>query len=68
MEISEIMQLIISNGFAIVVAVWCLKFTFDTIAKQFEKTTTQLSELTQAVNNNTGVLSHIIDRLENDGK
>lgn len=68
MEISEIMQLIISNGFAIVVAVWCLKFTFDNIAKQFDKTTTQLSELTQAVNNNTGVLSHIVDRLENDGR
>ena len=68
MEISEIMQLIISNGFAIVVAVWCLTFTFDNIAKQFDKTTTQLSELTQAVNNNTGVLSHIVDRLENDGR
>lgn len=66
MEINEIMQLVISNGFAIVVAVWCLKFTFDTIAKQFEKTTTQLTELTQAVNHNTTVLSNIISRIEND--
>ena len=68
MEISEIMQLIISNGFAIVVAVWCLKFTFDTIAKQFEKTTTQLAELTEAVNNNTAVLQHFVSHLDNDGK
>ena len=67
MEISEIMQLIISNGFAIVVAVWCLKFTFDNIAKQFDKTTTQLSELTQAVNNNTAVLQHFVSHLD-DGK
>lgn len=64
MEISEIMQLVISNGFAIVVAVWCLKFTFDTIAKQFEKTTTQMAELTEAVNHNTQVLSNIVTRLD----
>ena len=67
MEISEIMQLVISNGFAIVVAVWCLKFTFDTIAKQFEKTTTQLAELTETVNNNTAVLQHFVSHLDNDG-
>lgn len=64
MEISELMQLIISNGFAIVVAVWCLKFTFDTMAKNYESTTDKLTQLTEAVNHNTQVLSNIVTRLD----
>ena len=64
MEISEIMQLVISNGFAIVVAVWCLKFTFDTMSKNYDNTNEKLSQLTEAVNHNTQVLSNIVTRLD----
>lgn len=61
---NEIIQLIISNGFAIVVAVWCLKFTFDTMAKNYDDTNDKLSQLTEAVNHNTQVLSNIVTRLD----
>jgi hypothetical protein len=64
MEINEILQLVISNGFAIVVAIWCLKFTFDTMTKQFDKTSNQIAELTQAVNNNTAVLQHFVSHMD----
>lgn len=64
MEINELVQLVISNGFAIVVAIWCLKFTFDNMAKSSEKTISQLAQLTEAVNNNTTVLSNIVTKLD----
>jgi len=64
MEISEIINLCVSNGFAVVIAVWCLKFAFGTFKDSQDKIASQMAELTSAVNNNTTVLTKLAERID----
>lgn len=63
MSIQEIIQLITSNGFAIVVAIWSLKYTFDTSSKKQEDINSQLIKLTDAINSNSMTLNKLVEKI-----
>lgn len=60
MDIAEIIQLIASTGFSIVIAVWSLWFTFNNIDKAQRDQRDQMATLTGAVNDNTKSISELI--------
>lgn len=60
MDVAEIVQLIASTGFSIVIAVWSLWFTFNNIDKAQRDQRDQMANLTGAVNDNTGSISELI--------
>lgn len=54
--------------FAFLVAVYGLKYAYDSSLKQNEKAFDTVAELTSAVNNNTLVLTELVDRLSKENK
>ncbi len=50
--------------FAFIVAVYGLKYAYDTSMKQNDKAMENIAELTKAVNNNTIVLTELVEKLE----
>lgn len=64
-------QIISTVGFPIVaflIAAYGLKYAYDKSTEQNASALEKIADLTQAVNNNTLVLSHLVDKLEDDGK
>lgn len=64
-------QIISTVGFPIVaflIAAYGLKYAYDKSTEQNESALDKIADLTKAVNNNTLVLSHLVDKLEDDGK
>lgn len=74
MEFSTVIQAIGTVGFPIVaffVAVYALKYAFDKSREDNKSALDQIANLTSAVNNNTVVLTHLVEKLESsvdDGK
>lgn len=64
MEVSEIIQLVASTGFSIVIAVWSLWFTFNNIDKAQKEQSVHMTELTAAVNDNTKSITELINLLK----
>lgn len=67
MEINEIIQLIASTGFSIVVAVWSLGFTFKNINSNQEKMIEKMGELTTAVSENSKAITELIYEIRERG-
>lgn len=65
MEITDIVQLVASTGFSIVVAIWSLWFTFNNISKNQTDTTARIAELAAAVNDNTTSIKELIIIIKN---
>lgn len=64
MEVAEIVQLVASTGFSIVIAVWSLWFTFNNIDKAQKEQSAHMTELTSAVNDNTKSIAELITLLK----
>ena len=64
MEVAEIVQLIASTGFSIVIAVWSLWFTFNNIDQDQKEQSQHMAELTGAVNDNTKRIAELITLLK----
>lgn len=65
MEVADIIQLVASTGFSIVVAIWSLWFTFNNISKNQTDTTQRIAELAAAVNENTTSIRELIVIIKN---
>ena len=64
-------QIISTVGFpiaAFLIAAYGLKYAYDKSMEQNSAALDKIGDLTQAVNNNTLVLSHLVDKLEDGGK
>lgn len=64
MQVAEIVQLVASTGFSIVIAVWSLWFTFNNIDKAQREQIAHMAELTSAVNDNTKSITELITLLK----
>ena len=64
MEVAEIVQLVASTGFSIVIAVWSLWFTFNNIDKAQKEQSQHMTELTSSVNDNTKSIAELITLLK----
>ncbi len=64
MDIAEIVQLVASTGFSIVIAVWSLWFTFNNIDKAQKEQSQHMTELTSSVNDNTKSIAELITLLK----
>jgi hypothetical protein len=74
MDVNALMQAVGTVGFPIVCAIcmgWYIKYSTDRnredIAKLNEQHKNEMSEVTQALNNNTLVIQHLCDVLSKDG-
>lgn len=64
---NDLVQIISSVGFPIVsflIAAYFIKYTYDKTAESNEKAMEKIGELAEAVNNNTVVLTHLVEKLE----
>lgn len=64
-------QIISTVGFpiaAFLIATYGLKYAYDKSIEQNSSALDKIGDLTKAVNNNTLVLSHLVDKLEDVGK
>lgn len=64
----EITTLISSVGFPIVsflIAAYFIKYTYDKTAEANKEAMEKIGQLAEAVNNNTIVLTHLVEKLEN---
>lgn len=74
MDFASILSAIGTVGFPIIaffVAIYGLKYAFDKSREDNKECLSQLANLTTAVNNNTVVLTHLVEKLEHntdDGK
>lgn len=66
MDIVNIISQIGFPIFAFLVAVYGLKYAYDTSMKQNEKSMESIGELTKAVNNNTIVLTELVSKIEEE--
>lgn len=74
MDVNALMQAVGTVGFPIVCAIcmgWYIKYSTDRnredISKLNEQHKNEMSEVTQALNNNTLVIQHLCDVLSKDG-
>lgn len=64
MEMAEIIQMVTSTGFSIVIAVWSLWFAFNNIDKAQKEQSQHMTELAGAVNENTKSIAELITLLK----
>lgn len=65
----DIVNIITQVGFpifAFLVAVYGLKYAYDSSLKQNERAFDNIAELTKAVNNNTIVLTELVEKIKGD--
>lgn len=66
---NEIVQAISVVGFPIVsflIAAYFIKYTYDKTAEANANAMEKVSDLAEAVNNNTVVLTHLVEKIENN--
>lgn len=66
---NEIVQLISSVGFPIVsflIAAYFIKYTYDKTTEANKDAMSKIGDLAEAVNNNTVVLTHLVEKLESN--
>ena len=66
--ISELTTIISSVGFPIVsflIAAYFIKYTYDKTTEANRDAMDKIGQLAEAVNNNTIVLTHLVEKLEN---
>jgi len=66
---NEIATIISTVGFPIVsflIAAYFIKYTYDKTAEANKEAMERIGSLAEAVNNNTLVLTHLVDKLEGD--
>lgn len=64
---NDLVQIISSVGFPIVsflIAAYFIKYTYDKTAEANEKAMEKISDLAEAVNNNTVVLTNLVEKIE----
>lgn len=64
---NEIAQVVSSIGFPIVsflIAAYFIKYTYDKTAEANANAMEKISDLAEAVNNNTVVLTHLVEKIE----
>lgn len=64
---NEIIQVISTVGFPIVsflIAAYFIKYTYDKTAEANKDAMEKIGELAEAVNNNTVVLTHLVEKIE----
>ena len=65
--VSEVTQIISTVGFPIVsflIAAYFIKYTYDKTAEANKDAMEKIGELAEAVNNNTVVLTHLVEKIE----
>lgn len=65
---NDLVQIISSVGFPIVsflIAAYFIKYTYDKTAEANEKAMEKIGDLAEAVNNNTVVLTNLVEKFEN---
>lgn len=65
---SELTTIISSVGFPIVsflIAAYFIKYTYDKTTEANKDAMDKIGQLAEAVNNNTVVLTHLVEKLEN---
>lgn len=65
---SELTTIISSVGFPIVsflIAAYFIKYTYDKTSEANKDAMDKIGQLAEAVNNNTIVLTHLVEKLEN---
>ena len=66
---NELVQVISSVGFPIVsflIAAYFIKYTYDKTAEANKEAMDKIGDLAEAVNNNTVVLTHLVEKLESN--
>ena len=64
---NEVAQVISSVGFPIVsflIAAYFIKYTYDKTAEANSNAMEKIGDLAEAVNNNTVVLTHLVEKIE----
>lgn len=64
---SEVVQIISTVGFPIVsflIAAYFIKYTYDKTAEANKEAMDKIGALAEAVNNNTVVLTHLVEKIE----
>lgn len=64
---NEVVQIISTVGFPIVsflIAAYFIKYTYDKTAEANKEAMEKIGDLAEAVNNNTVVLTHLVEKLE----
>lgn len=64
---NELVQIISSVGFPIVsflIAAYFIKYTYDKTAEANKDAMDKIGDLAEAVNNNTVVLTHLVEKLD----
>lgn len=64
---NEVVQIISTVGFPIVsflIAAYFIKYTYDKTAEANKEAMDKISDLAEAVNNNTVVLTHLVEKIE----
>lgn len=64
---SEVVQIISTIGFPIVsflIAAYFIKYTYDKTAEANNNSMEKIGDLAEAVNNNTVVLTHLVEKIE----
>lgn len=67
MTLDFINQAIGTVGFpilAFIICAWFLKYTYDKSMEQMNAITKQITDLTEAVNNNTVVLTQLVEKVD----
>lgn len=67
MDLQTLLQAVSTLGFPIIAfftAVLALKYSFDTSIKSNDKAFSELSKLTEAINNNTLTLTKLCEKVE----
>lgn len=65
---NDIVQIISTVGFPIVsflIAAYFIKYTYDKTAEANKEAMEKIGNLAEAVNNNTVVLTHLVEKIEN---
>lgn len=64
---NDVVQIISTVGFPIVsflIAAYFIKYTYDKTAEANKEAMEKIGELAEAVNNNTVVLTHLVEKIE----
>lgn len=64
---NEVVQIISTVGFPIVsflIAAYFIKYTYDKTAEANKEAMEKIGDLAEAVNNNTVVLTHLVEKIE----
>lgn len=64
---NEVVQIISTVGFPIVsflIAAYFIKYTYDKTAEANREAMEKIGDLAEAVNNNTVVLTHLVEKIE----